>query len=402
MKYIITTVWILTLSLAMVSCGGGAAQKKGSLGDKKAALAKLQIEQKTLNDKISGLEDEIALLDPASAKEKLVSVEAIDGGQFNHYIDLQGKIDAKNTAYVAPRGMGGVVRALYVKKGDRVRKGQVVVKLDDAVARQQVTAAQQQAAVVRSQLNLAKTALERQQNLWQNNIGTEMQVLQSKTQVQTLTSQLAAAEAQARAAREQLDFSSVRADIGGIVDQVNVRVGEQFTGMSASGPQISIVNTSVLKVLVNVPETYLERVKLGTPVVVTLPDAGNKTFNTKVSVVSKLIDPNSRSFYVEASVPSGSEFRANQIAKVQIQDYSTQNAITVPVNTLQTDQQGKYVFVAVTENKRLVARKKRVTVGELYGEKLEITSGLSGGDQIITQGFEDLYDGQNITTVAPK
>ena len=324
-------------------------------------------------------------------------METIGGGTFNHYIDLQGKIDAKNTAYVAPK-MPGVVRAIYVQKGSFVRKGQTILKLDDAVARQQVAAAAQQTGAIRSQLNLAKTSLQRQQNLWDNNIGTEMQVIQAKANVETITSQLRAAEAQVGMAREQLDFSNVRADISGVIDQVNVRVGEQFTGVTATGPQISIVNTSVLKLMVQVPETYISSVNVGTPIVITLPDANNRVINSKVSVASKLIDPVSRTFTIEANVPSDPAIRANQIAKVQLQEYSRGNAITVPLNTLQTDQEGKYVMVAVTENKNLVARKKRVITGNLSGDRLEIKSGLSAGGQIITQGVESVYEGQDITT----
>ncbi len=396
MNHITKSFLLLALVVAIASCGGGA-KEKGKLGDKKAELEKLKKEQKVLNEKIATLVTEIGQLDSTAVKAKLVNVETIGGGTFNHYIDLQGKIDAKNTAYVAPK-MPGVVRAIYVQKGSFVRKGQTILKLDDAVVRQQVAAAAQQTGAIRSQLNLAKTSLQRQQNLWENNIGTEMQVIQAKANVETITSQLRAAEAQVGMAREQLDFSNVRADISGVIDQVNVRVGEQFTGVTATGPQISIVNTSVLKLMVQVPETYISSVNVGTPIVITLPDANNRVINSKVSVASKLIDPVSRTFTIEANVPSDPAIRANQIAKVQLQEYSRGNAITVPLNTLQTDQEGKYVMVAVTENKNLVARKKRVITGNLSGDRLEIKSGLSAGDQIITQGVESVYEGQVITT----
>lgn len=382
------------LVLSLVSCGGG--KEKGKLGDKKVQLEKLKSQQKKLGEQIEKLEEEMAGLDPSSIKAKLVRTEPIAGASFSHYIDLQGKIDAKNVAYVAPRGMAGVVKALYVKKGDVVRKGQTLAKLDDAVARQQVAAVIQQSDVLKTQLNLAKTALQRQQNLWDNNIGTEMQVIKAKADVEALSSQVRAIEAQVRMAKEQQNFSIIIADISGTIDQVNVRVGETFTGISATGPQISIVNTSVLKLLVNVPETYLDKVTVGTPLVITLPEGNNGKINTTVSVVSKLIDPSSRTFYIEANVPTDPSLRANQIAKVQIQDYSRPDAITIPVNTLQNDQQGKYVMVAVAENNKLVARKKRVNVGQLYEDRLEVKAGIDKGDQLITQGFENLYDGQVI------
>ncbi len=399
MQYILKLTSILVLSILLVSCGGSKKEKNSVLNDKKVALEKLKTEQKKISDQINQLTDEIAALDPNFIKAKLVSVEQIGSGSFDHYIDLQGKIDARKNAYVAPRnGQGGIVRAIYVKQGDRVRRGQTLLKLDDALLRQQVTGVEQQVATVKAQLELAKTSYQRQKNLWDNNIGAEMQVIQAKATVEQLTAQLRAAEAQAGAAREQLSFSNVTADIDGTIDQLNVRVGELFTGMGVSGPQISIVNTSSLKLLVNVPENYIERVNVGTPVVVTLPEAGDKQIKTTVSVVSKLIDPSTRSFYVEANVPSDPALRANQIAKVQIEDYSRPDAVTIPVNTLQTDQQGKFVLVAVTENNRLVARKKRVIPGELYSDRLEIKSGLNTGDQLITEGFQSVYEGQVITT----
>jgi RND family efflux transporter, MFP subunit len=399
MQHIIKLTVIGVSIALLVSCGGGKKEKNSELNDKKVQLEKLKLEQKKITDQINKLHDEIAALDSTFEKAKLVTIEKIGADAFDHYIDLQGRIDAQKSAYVAPRnGQGGIVRAIYVKEGDRVRKGQTLLKLDDAVARQQVAAAEQQVATVKSQLELARTTYQRQKNLWDNNIGAEMQVIQAKATVDQLTAQLKAAEAQASAAREQLSFTNVTADIDGIIDQLNVRVGELFTGVSASGPQVSIVNTSALRLLVNVPENYLGRIKEGTPITVTLPESNNKQIKTKATVVSKMIDPATRSFYVEASIPADPAIRANQIAKVQILDYSKNDAVTIPVNTLQTDQNGKFVLVAVSENNKLVVRKKRVVPGELYGDRLEIKSGLEVGDQLITEGFQSLYEGQKITT----
>ncbi|MEE6187157.1 Multidrug resistance protein MdtA [Mycovorax composti] len=399
MQHIIKLTVIGVSTALLVSCGGGKKEKNSELNDKKVQLEKLKLEQKKITDQINKLHDEIAALDSTFEKAKLVTIEKIGADAFDHYIDLQGRIDAQKSAYVAPRnGQGGIVRAIYVKEGDRVRKGQTLLKLDDAVARQQVAAAEQQVATVKSQLELARTTYQRQKNLWDNNIGAEMQVIQAKATVDQLTAQLKAAEAQASAAREQLSFTNVTADIDGIIDQLNVRVGELFTGVSASGPQVSIVNTSALRLLVNVPENYLGRIKEGTPITVTLPESNNKQIKTKATVVSKMIDPATRSFYVEASIPADPAIRANQIAKVQILDYSKNDAVTIPVNTLQTDQNGKFVLVAVSENNKLVVRKKRVVPGELYGDRLEIKSGLEVGDQLITEGFQSLYEGQKITT----
>ena len=229
--------------------------------------------------------------------------------------------------------------------------------------------------------------MQRQQNLWDQKIGTEVQLLNAKNNVVNIEKQLATA-------REQLSFSNVYAEMSGVAETVNIKVGEAFMG----GQQIRIVNTNDLKLMVQVPENYMEAVNVGTPVVITLPEANNKTINTKVSVAGKLIDPNSRSFYVEAKLPADKSLRPNQIALVKLQDYTAKSVISVPVGTLQNDDKGKFVMAAVQENGKLVARKKPVTIGELYGDKVEIKEGLKEGDRIITDGFQGLYDGQAITT----
>jgi multidrug efflux pump subunit AcrA (membrane-fusion protein) len=117
-------------------------------------------------------------------------------------------------------------------------------------------------------------------------------------------------------------------------------------------------------------------------------------------VAGRLIDPNSRSFYIEGKIPADKDLRPNQLALVGIKDYAADSTITIPVNTLQNDEKGKYVLVAAKENGKLVAKKRPVVVGELSGDKLEVKSGLQAGDQLITDGFQGLYDGQAITTTA--
>ena len=381
----IVRVLLIAVTVSLAACGG--KNDGASLKEKKDKLEELKKQQTKLNDDIIKLEADIFLADPSSKKEekaKLVTLSEITQQAFTHYIDLQGKIDAVNIAYVAPRnGSGGLVKELYVKKGDVVKKGQVLLKLDDAVIKRQLDQLQ-------TQLNFAKDIYQRQQNLWKESIGTEVQLITAKNNVDNL-------ERQISIVKEQQSYSNVTADIEGVLDDVNIRVGEFFTGMTAAGPQIKIVNTHDLKVTAQIPENYLEKVKVGSHILITLPDV-NKTVDAVVSVSGKLIDANSRSFYVEAKVPADKDLRPNQIALVKIQDYSSPNAIAIPVNTLQTDDKGKFVMVALKENGRTIAHKKVVTIGELYGEKIEIKSGLLKGDQLIIDGFQGLYDGQVITT----
>lgn len=393
----IFTILVLAASVTLVSCGAGSTEaNNGAAAEQKAKLAELKKQKDGIDAEIAKLEAEIAKLDPASAKPdnaKLVALSAVAPETFTHYIDLQGKIESENISFVTPRGGGGQVKAVYIKRGDVVKKGQLILKLDDALQRQSVIAAEQGLETLKTQLSFAKTLYQKQKNLWEQNIGTEVQLITAKNNVETLENQLKSAEEQVKLSREQLAFTSVYSDVSGVAEDVNIRVGEIFAGPG----QIKIVNTSNLKVTTEVPENYIDRVNNGTRLKITLPDI-NKTVEAKVSVSGKIINPISRSFFIEARMPNDKDFRPNQIAMVQIQDYTINNAITVPVNTLQNDEKGKYVMVAVKENGKMIAKKKIVVVGEFYGDKLEVKSGLQAGDMVITEGYQSLYDGQVITT----
>jgi membrane fusion protein (multidrug efflux system) len=389
MKYMNRNIFALLLAgILLASCGNSKKDEKGSLNDKKAQLEKLKGDQKNLNDQITALEADIAKVDTAAGKAtnaKLVAVAPIGTDSFSHFIELEGKIDATNISYVAPpNGQGGIVTALYVTQGQSVRKGQVLARLDDQLIRQQINPLQVQLAT-------AEDTYRRTKNLWDQGIGTYQNVLTAQTQAESLRKQIGIIQKQAA-------LMTVTAPQSGVADQVNVRVGEAFTGTSAAGPQIRIVNTGDLKVTTQIPENYLGKVNVGSNLEVVLPENPGKTINARVSVVGKVIDPNTRSFYAEARIPGNGALKPNQLAKVHIKDYSNNNAVTIPVNTLQNDEKGKFVMLAVKEKEALVARKRSVTVGQLYGDQLEVKSGLQAGDVLIIEGFQSLYDGQAITT----
>ncbi|HVF97874.1 MAG TPA: efflux RND transporter periplasmic adaptor subunit [Flavisolibacter sp.] len=378
-------IGLVLVSLVAASCGSSKKDEAGNLNDKKAELQKLKEEQAKLTEKITTIEKEVGKLDTnAVAKPKLVAVAAIDPQSFEHFIDLQGKVDATNIAYVAPpNGQGGIVKALYVTQGQSVRKGQLLARLDDVLVRQQ-------ASPLRVQLASAEDTYKRTKNLFDQGVGTYQNVLNAQTAVETLRKQIGIIN-------QQVSQMNVTAPMSGVAETVNVRVGEMFTGVSAAGPQISVVNTGKLKITALVPENYLGRVGVGTVLEIELPGTSKK-LTTKVSVAGKIIDPTSRSFMIEAPVPSDPALKPNQIAIVKIRDYSAGNAITIPLNVLQNDEQGKYVIVAAQEGTKTIARKRRVVVGELYGERLEVKSGLQAGEVIVTEGYQELYEGQSLTT----
>ncbi len=394
MYKLLQLIAVVAAITGMVACGGKDQNK--ILLEKKASLEKLKEQQTKLTKEITDLEAVIAKLDTSagkSEKAKLVSIAPIKEESFTHYIDLQGKIESENVSMVTPRGGPGQVKALYVKRGDVVKAGQTLLKLDDAILKQSLQAAQQNLETLKTQLAFTKNLYQKQKNLWDQNIGTEVQYISAKNNYETVENQLKTAQEQVKINKEQLAFTNVTAEISGVLEDVNVKVGEMFMGTN----QIRIVNTEHLKITTQVPENYLNKVAVGTPVKVSLPDI-NKTIDANISVSGKLIDPLSRSFFTEAKIPADKDFHPNQVAIVKIRDYVVAKAIVVPLNTIQSDEKGKYIMVASKEGAKLVARKRVVVIGQLYGDNLEIKSGLQVGDNIVTEGYQSLYEGQAITT----
>lgn len=385
----ISTILASALILFSIACGGGSSLEK-----QKASLASLKKESLSLNAKIASLESAIEKAGGAeTAKAILVAVTPLATQDFTHYIELQGKVESESVSFVTPRAGGGQIKDLFIKRGDMVRKGQIILQLDNSLIKQSAAAAAQNIETIKSQAALAKMVYEKQKNLWEQSIGSEMQLLTAKTNAEALASQLKAASEQLGMVRDQLAYTSVRSDVDGVAEEVNVKVGDLFMGPG----QIKIVNTARLKLTTMIPENYAGKVKVGTETSLNFPDI-QKIIAVKISVVGNVIDPLSRSFYIEAKLPIDKNFRPNQLVQVKIKDYEKKNAISAPINLLQNDEKGKFIYVAVMEKGKLVARKKAVTVGQYYGNNIEIVAGLVAGDNVIIEGYQTLFDGQNITT----
>jgi len=381
-------ILITVTAMIITSCSGGAKEEKGDLNDKKVKLEKLKGDKTKLETDIKKLEDEIAKLDPSSKndKAKLVSDAPVTQQDFTHYIELQGRVDASDVVIVTPRGMPSQVKEIYVNRGDMVKKGQLLLKLDDAIVLQQLEG-------LNTQLEYAKNIYNRQKNLWDQGIGTEVQLITAKNSVDNLEKQIATV-------KENWKTSFVYAPISGTADIVNIKAGEIFNGASPTGPQLQIVNTSSMKVVTEVPENYQERVKKGSQLKISIPDAGIQDIDAVISVTGASIASTTRAFFTEAKIKSYPGLRLNQVALVHIKDYSVPNAIIIPVNLVQTDENGKYVYVIVNEGEVMKARKKTVNVGEVYSGMVEVKVGLTASDRVITEGYQSVYDGQTVTTVA--
>jgi len=342
--------------------------------DKTAELAGLKKQQGELNDKVTKLEAELGKKD--SVKSTDVSTYTVKTGNFTNYVQIQGRIDAQDnvTAYSQSPG---VITALYVKPGQHVNKGQVLVQLDNSVLNQNIAQAQ-------TQVDLNRTLFERQKNLWDQKIGTEVQFLQAQTALQSSIKQVASL-------KQQADMYRITSPINGTVDQMDLKLG-QIISPGANG--IRIVNADNLKIKADVPESYASSVNQGDNVKVVVPDA-NDSLTTKVTFAAKVIDPASRSFGIEIKLPSRKTLRPNMTAIIKIADYSKSNALAVPINAIQRSEAGDYVFL----DQNGTAKKKAVTVGATYAGQSEILSGLSAGDQLIIQGAGDIEDGDKLKVV---
>ena len=381
-------------TIAFILLGTACGNGNNSIEAKKESLEKLKKQVLDINAQIASIEKEIG---NAGGKDQvqsvLVTIAPIVNQDFNHFIEIQGKVESESVSFVTPRAGGGQVKALFVKRGDRVRKGQLILQLDNSLIKQSAAAVAQNLETVKAQAALAKSVYEKQKNLWEQNIGSEIQLMTAKTNADASASQLRAATEQFGMMKDQLAYTSVYSDVDGVAEEVNVKVGELFGGLG----QIKIVNTEKLKLTSQVPENYAGKIKVGTEANLFFPDI-QKNIDTKLAVVGTVIDPLSRSFYVESKLPNDKNFRPNQLVQVKIKDYTKKNAVIIPINIVQNDDKGKFVYVAVTENGKLIARKKSITIGEFYGNNIEILAGLAIGEQIITEGYQSLYDGLNITT----
>jgi membrane fusion protein (multidrug efflux system) len=345
--------------------------------DPKAELADLKKQQADISAKITALQAQVGTKD--STKGADVSAITLKQGMFTNYVQIQGKVDAQDNVTAYPQ-MNAIITALYVKVGDHVNKGEILAQLDNSVLVQNI--AQQQA-----QVNLMNTLFTRQKNLWDQKIGTEVQFLQAQTNLQSAQRALASL-------RQQSDMYRIVSPISGTVDQMDLRLG-QVAAPGAQGAGIRVVNADVLKVKADVPESYSSSVNQGDSVKVLFPDVSD-SLTTRISFAAKVIDPNSRSFGIEIKLPHNSEYRPNMTAVLKIANYSDRNALAVPINSIQKSETGDYVFINVNG----IAKRKSIVEGATSGNMTEIKSGLSVGDQVITEGASDLEDGDKVNVLA--
>ena len=371
---------LLTATLFFIGCG---KKEEANVDDliKSKDLVAIKAKRDLIQADLAKLETAIGTLDVKKAEEALVSVMTVKDTIFSHYLEVQGNVNTKENILIQPE-MPGTLTSLNVIAGQRVSKGQVLGRVDDAGMSQQLASAE-------NQYNLAKTTFERQKNLWDQKIGSEIQFLQAQTQM--VGSQKAILLIKA-----QLSKTLIKAPFSGVIDAVFVERG-QVVSPSIQG-LMRIVNLSNMFVTTDVPETYIGKLKVGTTVNVGLTSLG-KTYSGRVRQVGNNINPTNRSFGIEVAVPNPENLlRPNQVAKLQIIDYTNKNAIAIPTNIILSNGDGtKYVYTAKNSNgKTATAKKVIITTGQSSGNVTEILSGLDALDVVVTEGLNTLQEGTKL------
>jgi RND family efflux transporter MFP subunit len=373
MKTIKLSITGLVVLFLMTACGG----------NKEAQLTKLKDQQSALNDKILKLQADISkdkkdTLNPA--KFKFVGLKSVTSDKFDHFIRVQGKLDGDQNAAVFAEAPG-TVSSKFADVGQKVVKGQVLAQIDDQQYRSQMQG-------LETQYKFASDLYDKQKRLWDQKIGSEVQYMQSKTNKESLEKQISSL-------KQQVDKFKIKSPIDGTIEECNIKVG----GVVSPDPRLAayrVVAFKNLKVSAEVSEAYSAKVRVGDNLLVTFPDI-NKSYEAKVNFVSKYINPTNRTFMMETKLLDGiNDLKANMLAIIQINDYHTDNAVQVPMNVVQTDLTGSYVYVIRPKDKFSAAYKQPVVLGNSYNGVAEVLQGLKIGDKIISIGYQELVDGEYV------
>ena len=359
---------IVTILILAVSCG-----PKDDLSIKKEDLAKMKSEAATLRNSIESLEKEIAVLDPEFAKENrksvLITTIKVEKKHFEHFVDVTGSVMSKKNVSISGEVLGRIQEITAVE-GMRVSKGQILAKIDGESIVRNIDE-------VEKQLELAMILFEKQERLWKQQIGTEIQFLESKNRKESLETNLATL-------KTQQSKTVVRAPFTGTVENVQVRLGEFVQpGM----PMIQFIGDSDLFIEADISEKYVGLIQKGDSVEVSFPSI-NENLKSKISSVGAIINPNNRTFKVEIGIPSLEFLKPNMISVIKIKDYESKTAVTVPNYLILQDNKGDYVFT-VDES---LSKKRYIKRGKTYEQVTEVLEGLNGSEVLIDKGFREVGD----------
>jgi len=364
---------ILLLSVLLIACAPEEGQQ--DLAAKQNSLSEKKSELKALQEDIKKLEEELAeLLPPQEEKKFPVNILPLKKETFISYAKIQGTIMTDNVV-MASSETGGRIMSMSINEGDYVNAGQLIATMDAGIVQDQLNELQ-------TRLDLAKTMFERQERLWNQKIGSEMQYLQAKSSVESL-------EKSMTTLRTQLGKKDVIAPMSGYADRIFLKQGE----MASPGmPIIQILNTGSVKIVADVPESYLASIKRGDYVDVYFP-ALDKDMKKKITLVGRSIDPANRTFKIEMATGNpGGTLKPNLLAELNIVEQKIPDQVIIPLEVIQQEVTGKrYVYVVDEADKEMTrARKVYVSSGDSYDNSVVITEGLTGEEKLIVAGVQDL------------
>jgi len=387
MKHILS---LLMMTLLLASCGSGNKQSVDDVIESKnlesirAKKTELVTEQNLIKQEIKKLDIVIAQLDEGK-KIPLITTFKLQESDFKHFLELQGNVTTKNLLMIYPE-FSGVLTNVYVKEGQKVRKGEVLGKIDDGGLSQQL-------AQLKIQAELAKTTFERQQRLWDQKIGSEMQYLQAKSNYESQNQAIAQLE-------QQVAKTIVRAPFSGTIDDILTEQGSVV--MPGQTELLRIINLDNMYIVTDVPEKYIANITRNKKVEVEFPVL-DKKIDSKVRQVGNFINPANRTFKVEVSVPNKDKsIKPNLTAKLKINDYSNKNALLIPQGIISENASGEqYVYIVTDKagNDEAVAEKKIITTGLTQGDYIEVIDGLEVGNEIIQEGARSVNDGQKVKII---
>lgn len=378
-KGIITT---LILAIAFTACQAPSANEiPEDLAAKRTLLSQKRKELRELNSFIASLDSAIVAQDPTANAEKavLITTAKVEKQEFNRFVEIQGSVQADDFIDVSAETSGRITH-LAVKEGQYVKRGQLIAKLDLETLKKQI-------AEIEISRDLAQTTHDRQKRLWDQNIGSEMQYLQAKNNLDRLNKNLELMQL-------QLSKGNVYAPQSGEVEKVVLQAGE----IASPGiPIVMMLNTHKLKVVAEIPETYLGKIKKGQILTVNFP-AINQTRDLKVTLIGNVINPANRTFTVEMAMSKPGNLKPNLLANVKVNDLSIKDALVLPIDNIQQEVGGKS-FIYTVNNDR--AQKTYVSTGESADGKVVITEGLNGGETLILKGAQTVKDG-SLVEISPK
>ena len=382
MKSLVTLA--LSCLMLLAACGG---ENGGDIADKKQQLQAYRNDMKALQEQIDALEEEIASEDPTFAsqtrKATLVTTVSVANKTFEHFIEVRGSVTSRKNITISAEAPA-MVEEVQVVEGAKVKKGQLLVTQNAQTIRRNIEELQ-------TSLELAETRYNRQKNLWDQNIGTEIQYLEAKNSVESLQNRIASLQS-------QLSNYIVRAPFSGTVDEIFIKAGE----MAQPGvPLLRLVSLTDMYIEADVSEAFLGEFDTGDSVMVFFPST-DKTIRSIISSVGQVINENNRTFKLEVRLPNDLDLlRPNLLAVLRIKDYSQPNALVVPTNLILEDNQGDYLFVAeeTEDGSGKVASKRHIVRGQTYKNETVVTEGLEGNETLIDKGFREVAEGVLIDVV---